>query len=236
VSESVVSVGILALDGNAPESGADKRAMGASVNGSGFVVSREGYVITALHVVRATQRLGEELRGSDNRLYVGIRGGSSFSPLPAEVVDSDAAHDLALLKVKSVARVPAVRFSSAPPDDGALVEAAGLPGMAGAALVTNTGHVVDASQVRLGRRVVKGMSESEASQLAPLRDFYFADMKTDEGMSGGPIYLVDGMAIIGVVHGYIQDPPLAVFIPARYVLELMRRNNVRYSAAETDSH
>ena len=223
-SASVVSVGILALQQNG--GGTDLRAMGGSVNGSGFVVG-ERYVITALHVVRATQRLQQELRGTDNRLYVGVPDGNNFSPLPAELLDTDAAHDLALLKVKRLAHVPAVTLSSAAPSDGELVEAAGLPAMAGAALVTNTGHMADLSRVRFGRRIVKGMSDPDAAQLAPLHDFFVADMKTDEGMSGGPVYSVETRAVIGVVHGYTQDPAFAVFIPARYAMELMKRNGLQ---------
>jgi hypothetical protein len=42
-----------------------------------------------------------------------------------------------------------------------------------------------------------------------LREFHFADLKRDEGMSGGPVYLVESDAVIGVVQGYTQDPRLA---------------------------
>jgi S1-C subfamily serine protease len=64
----------------------------ASVNGSGFFVSQEGHVITALHVVRAAEQVREQMRGTDNRLFVGLRAGSSFVAVPAEVVGVDEPH------------------------------------------------------------------------------------------------------------------------------------------------
>jgi len=40
--------------------------------------------------------------------------------------------------------------------------------------------------------------------------------------------LVESGAVIGVVEGYTHDPRLAVLVPARYVIELLKNNNVGY--------
>jgi hypothetical protein len=45
-------------------------------------------------------------------------------------------------------------------------------------------------------------------------------------MSGGQVYLLESGAVIGVVQGYARDPRLAVLVPARYVIELLKSNNV----------
>jgi S1-C subfamily serine protease len=236
VAAAVVSIGIVALDpaadSSAPPSMAERPA---SINGSGFFVSKQGHVITALHVVRAAERAREQMRGTDNRLFVGLRAGSSFVAVPAEVVGVDEAHDLALLRIKPPAPVrDVVKLSSARPDDGALIEAAGLPGMAGMTLVSNTGHMAEMVLLQPGNRLLKAPVEIDAARLAPLREFYLADLKTDEGMSGGPVYLVESGAVIGVVQGYTQDPRLAVVVPVRNVIELLKSNNVGYEELPAD--
>jgi S1-C subfamily serine protease len=235
VAAAVVSIGVVALDpaadASAPTSMAERPA---SINGSGFFVSKQGHVISALHVVRAAERAREQMRGTDNRLFVGLRAGSSFVALAAEVVGVDEAHDLALLRVKPPAPIRnVVKLSSARPDDGALIEAAGLPAMAGTALVSNTGHMADMVLLQPGNRLLKAPAELDATRLAPLREFYLADLKSDEGMSGGPVYLVESGAVIGVVQGYTHDPRLAVLVPARYVIDLLKSNSVGYEESAT---
>jgi hypothetical protein len=111
---------------------------------------------------------------------------------------------------------------------GALIEAAGLPGLAGLALVSNTGHLADTVLLQPGNFIANSRTDSDAAKKLRLRDFYLADLKADEGMSGGPVYLVESGAVIGVVEGYTHDPRLAVLVPARYVIELLKNNNVGY--------
>ena len=229
-AEAVVSIGVVALDPAADPSAPPSMAgRPASIHGSGFFVSKQGHVITALHVVRAAERARDQMQGTDNRLIVGLRAGSSFVAVPAEVVGVDEPHDLALLRIKPPAPVRnVVRLSSARPDEGALMEAAGLPAMLAMALVTNTGHMADRVLLQPGNRLLKAPTEIDAARLAPLREFYLADFKSEEGMSGGPVYLLDSGAGIGVVQGYTSDPRLAVVVPARNVIELLKSNNVGY--------
>jgi len=108
-----------------------------------------------------------------------------------------------------------VKLSSARPDDGALIEAAGLPGLAGLALVSNTGHLADTVLLQPGNFIANSRAGSDAAQQSRVREFYLADLKADEGMSGGRVYLVKSGAVIGVVQGYTHDPRLAVLVPAR---------------------
>jgi S1-C subfamily serine protease len=230
VAAAVVSIGVVALDPAAdPSAPASMAGRPANINGSGFFVSKQGHVITALHVVRAAEHARDQMQGTDNRLFIGLRAGSSFVAAPAEVVGVDEAHDLALLRIKPSAPVRnVVKLSSARPQDGALIEAAGLPGMTGMALVTNTGHMAEMVLLQPGNRLLKAPTEIDAARLAPLREFYLADLKSDQGMSGGPVYLVESGAVIGVVQGYTQDPRLAVLVPARNIIALLKGNNVAF--------
>ncbi|HEX9121001.1 MAG TPA: serine protease [Terriglobales bacterium] len=101
VAAAVVSIGVVALDpaaaSSAPASIAERSA---SINGSGFFVNKQGHVITALHVVRAAERARDEMKGTDNRLMVGLRSGAGFVAVPAELIGNDEAHDPALLRTK----------------------------------------------------------------------------------------------------------------------------------------
>ena len=230
VSSTVVAIGVVALDpgGGAVASFSERPA---SINGSGFWVSKEGHVITALHVIRAAERVREQMQGTDNRLVVGLRAGSGFVAVAAEVVGSDEAHDLALLRATAPGPIrDVVRLSSTRPQVGALIEAAGLPGLAGSALVFNTGHLADTVLLEPGNFIAKVPAVIDAHQ-GELREFYLADLKSDEGMSGGPVYLVGSGAVIGVVEGYTHNPRLAVLIPAQHVIELLKSNNVAYQLA-----
>lgn len=235
-SKAVVAVGMVEPDINSSSAAGTERL--ASITGSGFFVSTQGYVVTAGHVVRAAERAREQMQGTDNRLFVGLPASRSFVPVPAEVIEVDEAHDLALLRTKTpTAAVNVVKLCSARPADGALIEAAGLPALTGLAPVYNTGHLTNTVLLRTGDRsvIVKSSAQIDVARLGEVREFYLADSKADEGMSGGPAYLVDSGAVIGVVQGYTQDPRLAVFVPTRYVIELLKRHNIDYEESQADN-
>jgi S1-C subfamily serine protease len=237
-SKAVVAIGVIALDSDAgspaPSTPAERPA---SINGSGFFVSKQGHVITAEHVVRAAERAREQMQGANNKLFVGLRANGSFVPVPAEVIALDEAHDLALLRAKvPTASINVVKVCSTRPADGTLIEAAGLPALTGMAPVYNTGHLADTVLLRaaVGSVIVKPSAKVDAARLKDVREFYLADSKADEGMSGGPVYLVDSGAVIGVVQGYTQDPRLAVLVPARYVIELLKSYGVAFEEFSPD--
>jgi hypothetical protein len=214
-SKAVVAVGMVEPDLNSSSAARAERF--ASITGSGFFVSKQGYVITAGHVVRAAERAREQMQGTDKWLFVGLPSSRSFIPVPAAAVNI-------------------VTLCSARPADGTLIEAAGLPTLTGLAPVYNTGHLTNTVLLRTGDRsvIVESSAQIDVARLAEVREFYLADSKTDEGMSGGPAYLVDSGAVIGVVQGYTQDPRLAVFVPARYVIELLKRHNIDYEEFPAD--
>ena len=230
VAEAVVAVGMIAPDpGNSSGTTTERPAL---ISGSGFFVNKRGNVITALHVVRAAEASRDQMQGTDYRLFVGLRANSSFVPIAAEIVGIDEAHDLALLRTKLPAKMAAVnpvKLSSVRPEDGALIEAAGLPGSTGLALVHNIGHLADKVLLKAaGNLIAKAPAGVDVSRISGMNEFYLADAKADEGMSGGPVYLVDSGAVIGVVQGYTKDPRLAVIVPARYVIKLLESNSIGY--------
>jgi len=234
-SKAVVAIGMVEPDVNDSSATGGERL--ASITGSGFFVSKQGYVITAGHVVGAAERAREQMQDADKQLFVGLPASRSFAPVPAEVIEVDEAHDLALLRTKMpAAAVNAVKLCSVRPADGTLIEAAGLPTLTGLAPVYNTGHLTNTVLLRTGNRsvIVKSSAQIDGARLAEVREFYLADSKADEGMSGGPVYLVDSGAVIGVVQGYTEDPRLAVLVPAWYVIELLKSHNIGYEEFPAD--
>jgi len=85
------------------------------------------------------------------------------------------------------------------------------------------------------------------TQPSDLVNVYLADLRVNPGNSGGPAYLTETGAIIGIVHGnklddlIIIDPKtkkqvhandalynacLAIIIPARYIIDLLAKNGI----------
>ncbi|HMK88276.1 MAG TPA: Do family serine endopeptidase [Methylocystis sp.] len=81
--------------------------------GSGFIISPDGYVVTNNHVVEHA-----------SEVEIALEGGKT---LPAKVVGTDKRTDLALLKVNDGGNLPYVEWSSATPRVGDWVIAIGNP-------------------------------------------------------------------------------------------------------------
>ena len=79
-------------------------------NGSGFFVTADGYAVTNEHVLRGPRSLWVRIGGKD---------------LPLQVVDVDAANDLALIKVETVSRPIPIALGE--PAKGEDVTALGYP-------------------------------------------------------------------------------------------------------------
>lgn len=81
--------------------------------GSGFVISEDGYVVTNEHVVKG-----------GGRIQISFDPDNKFD---ADIVGSDIRTDLALLKIKADRRFPYVRLATKPPRVGDWVLAVGNP-------------------------------------------------------------------------------------------------------------
>ncbi len=141
--------------------------------GSGFVFSPDGYIVTNDHVA-----------GNATRITVSFTDGRT---LPARLVGSDQATDLALLKVEPEAALPYLQFdTSGPPIVGEWVIALGNPfGLFEAAEPSVTVGVVSALGRNLNQpgRLYRGMIQTDAA--------------INQGNSGGPLINALG-EVIGV--------------------------------------
>ncbi|MFO1420758.1 MAG: DegQ family serine endoprotease [Candidatus Competibacteraceae bacterium] len=135
--------------------------------GSGFIISPDGYIVTNAHVV-------EDM----DRIVVGLY---DRTELTAQVIGKDSRSDIALLKVKPEASLPAVKFGDASKlKVGQWVLAIGSPfGFER----TATQGIISA----LGRSL-------PSDNYVP---FIQTDAAVNPGNSGGPLFNLDG-EVIGV--------------------------------------
>lgn len=136
--------------------------------GSGVIVSADGYIATNSHVVKDAQKL--RVRTMDGREY------------PATLVGEFKASDLAVIKIDASGLTPAVFADSDELPVGAWVIAVGSPfGFTS----TVTSGIISAK----GRT---GLSSSDADQY---EDFIQTDAAINPGNSGGPLVDLDGRVV-----------------------------------------
>ena len=164
--------------------------------GSGFVISEDGYVVTNNHVIdKAT------------KIEVVFDTGESTDKYEAELVGTDPRTDIALLKIKANRKFQFVRFTGKAPRVGDWVLAVGNPfGLGG----TVTAGIVSA----LAR---SGISEGPY-------DFLQIDAAVNRGNSGGPTFNLDG-DVVGV-NTAIYSPSggnvgIAFAVPAATVMKVV---------------
>jgi serine protease Do len=139
---------------------------GGSALGSGFVIGADGLIVTNRHVILGARTV--RVRLSDSR------------EIPAQVIGSDAATDIALLRVNA-GHLPALRLGSSQKISvGDAVIAIGNP-------------------FGLGQSVTAGIISARGRTLEddPYIDFLQTDAAINRGNSGGPLLSVQG-TVLGV--------------------------------------
>ena len=133
--------------------------------GTGFVVSAEGHVVTALHVIRDRPEV-----------LVGPVQGNRW--IPAKVVHSDARRDLALLEAR-IAREPltVADWGQVPIGLEAVVIGYPQPGFGG-----------------LRKKVTQGIVNGERRTASGPPSFQLS-AEVHKGNSGGPVFAPDGSVI-----------------------------------------
>lgn len=171
--------------------------------GSGVIIDPRGYVLTNYHVVET---------GGDIEIEL-----SDEKTLSAEVVGTAPDHDLAVLQVKSSAKLPFIPMGSS--QDimiGETVIAIGNP--------FGLSHTVTTG-------VVSALHRSIQTEDRVYSDFIQTDASINPGNSGGPLLNMDGQ-LIGVntaIYGKAQGIGFAIPIDKarRIVADLLRFGEVR---------
>src|SRR5215468_6907501 len=165
----------------------------SQAQGSGFVISADGYLVTNNHVI-----------DGGGKIQVSFDKDTKYD---AELIGSDQRTDIALLKIKSSATFPYVKFAENTPRVGDWVLAVGNPfGLGG----TVTAGIVSAQ----GRDIGSGPY-----------DYMQIDAAVNRGNSGGPTFNLDG-EVVGV-NTAIYSPAgggnvgIAFAIPAKTAADVV---------------
>ena len=179
---------------------------GEIASGSGFIVSKDGYVLTNNHVVDSATQV--TVRLLDRREF------------PARVVGTDPATDVAVLKIDATGLTPAPFGDSDASRVGEWVLAVGNP------LGENLTFTVTQGIISAKGRALNLPNRNESS----IQDFIQTDAAINPGNSGGPLVNVRGEVIginsaiaspTGVSAGYGFAVPINL---ARAVMEQIRTN------------
>lgn len=169
VKDSVVVIKTVS-SGFAPTPQRQEVAMGGL--GSGFIISEDGQVMTAAHVVQTA-----------DLIVVVLANGKEY---PARVLSSSPAADVALIQIDDlIEKVPAVRLADSDKAEiGDEIMVIGAP--YGATHTLTVGHL---SARRGLNKARTGLVEIEFLQV---------DAAVNQGNSGGPVFNLDG-EVIGIV-------------------------------------
>jgi len=199
------------------------------IAGTGIVVSDEGYVLTAAHVVTGTEA---GLRGEGAtkvEFFVGVsitmsgpaaNSGGSFSYIPCTIKDTDPAHDIAILQlaqnpfaeafrrgIKIGDKEPKVMLGVAKtdqsvPTEGQTILVSGYP-LSIPTLVTQKGMI--ASEPFTGAQTQR--PNTPAGSLTPeIEDSILLDAVVNSGISGGPVYLPGEHSVLGICEAFEPSP------------------------------
>ncbi len=186
--------------------------------GTAFLVSKEGYALTAAHVVTCPQtalldrtiKVGLPVVYSltDQAPYKG-----NFTFIDAELIERDDTHDVALLKLsrnpfqeeiqsgftrdgKALPLIPlgVASLSIRTLREGEPVAASGYPFLL-PVLVTDAGIIASTRFPHVFT------SRGEGVQIHVTSDFYFADLAVNPGNSGSPVYDASGK-VVGIVTAF----------------------------------
>jgi serine protease Do len=140
--------------------------------GSGFIISEDGYILTNNHVIEGADKIRVNLEGDDN-------------DYKADVVGADPGTDLALIKISSEHKLPAIPLGDS---DGLRV---------GEWVIAVGNPYYYEHTVTVGVVSAKGRKLGELSKDPSLDEFIQTDAAINFGNSGGPLLNVNG-EVIGV--------------------------------------
>jgi len=145
--------------------------------GSGFIISPDGYVLTAAHVVDDAESFTVTVL--DPRGYP--------EELPATLVGSDAQTDCALLKLRTDRRLPSLVLGTAQDVD-----------VADWVVVIGSPYGLERS-VSVGVISAKGRTDIIPGSRTSFVDFLQTDAAINPGNSGGPVIGLDGR-VVGIAN------------------------------------
>ncbi len=173
----------------------------ATWTGSGFVVNENGYLVTSNHVVKGTALVRVCVKGV---MYT------------ANVVQIDAEHDLALIKIDLLGLTTLPLADGVGLKNGAELRLFGYPSAAPVG-----------TEVKVAERVFTGTATINDQTVWQL------DTPAPPGNRGGPATDLSGVVLGVVVAGDNQTTGMNCIVPVQQVKSLLNAAGVSYSALAT---
>jgi len=191
-------------------------------SGTGFLVNEEGYILTNAHVFEEAQRCLGVSQSAKILAKMASPATDRALATSCELVGLDEAHDLAVLKMEhpfeaapAKVRSRFVRFEPAEVAVGTRVAVTGHPRFIWNP-VTQAGNLLRRERLLLDER-----SKSPTEVI-------IVNIPLKPGNSGSPVYLEAG-GVVGIVESRNPSRPSETrAVPARYAIELLNRNRVRW--------
>ena len=159
--------------------------------GTGFLINREGVVVTAHHVIVHAVGITVEIE---------IPSTTELFTSTAQVIGQDPDHDIAVLKLArnpftTIENLTTVTMNGGPRKEG---EAIFVPGYAfgSSSPITTFGNI-------------STIENPKFPDMSVGWDAFLADLKNFQGQSGGPVFLSTTGELIGMLHGGMSDATFA---------------------------
>lgn len=196
---------------NSQDSEPSGQNSGYKATGSGFAVSKAGYIVTNYHVVEDSKSIDVAINGDLNKIY------------PAEIIMSDKVNDIALIKIsdsafKSFGSIP---YSINPRlvDVGSKCYALGYP---------------MASVLGTEIKVTDGIISSRTGYQGDIVTYQIS-AAIQPGSSGGPLFDQNGN-VIGITNAGVQSAQnVGYAIKTSYVNNLLELANITNHTQGTNS-
>ena len=172
--------------------------------GNGFFISKQGYLLTAAHV------LTDFHDGGQPHILVS-RPEAPARIIKVEVLATDAQHDIALLRAvpnpfEGKYEVASLALAANKPDLGAIVFAAALrPSQ------LRDPHTFDAPEHDQDQGEVLQYTTIKLDKAQPEAELFLFNHQVLRGQSGAPVLSADGRKVVGIVEGqWLHSTPLAL--------------------------
>jgi S1-C subfamily serine protease len=198
-----------------------------SFYGTGFVFSKNGYAITAEHVISAISRKGDAAN-----LYVFFPAVGNSKKVRAKVITKNIKYDLAIIKLEGRGFNHVSLGDSSKIEEGQSIALCGYPygPVFGLHPATHTGIISNISPMAIPVQNISLLSNKMITALKDPYTIFQLDCTAFPGNSGGPLFLPETGDVIGVLNSaFIKvtkenkqiSTGISYAIPINYIKELI---------------